>query len=188
MPADTTAPVSLLGTLWADREQWETKWRGFLGLRPQFVQRPPLRYLDWTIDGVPLRDRLAFSNGTECTDITFMTEGSEGDPCILESLRALLLENDSGLDPWVQFTDGRAGIYFCPQCGDLLCGAVSAEVRYTDTTVEWRDVAYQGGVITEDGMTEGINTEEVPAFSLTFDRTQYEDTVRALLAEWGKQA
>lgn len=188
MPADTTAPLAVLGTHWTECEQWETKWRGFLRMRPEFVPAPPLRYLDWTIDGVPLRDRLTLADGAECPDITFMTEGGEGDPFVIESLRALLLESESGFDPWVQFTDGRAGIYFCAGCGDLACGAVSADVRYTETTVEWRDIAYQGGGISDDGMTEAVNVEEVPSFSITFDRAQYEGTVRALLAEWGDQA
>lgn len=76
------------------------------------------------------------------------------------------------------------GIYFCPMCGDLLCGAVRADVSFTETTVVWRDIAYQGGAITEDGMTEPTNVQEVPAFSLTFDRAQYERTARALVADW----
>jgi hypothetical protein len=107
-----------------------------------------------------------------------MNEAYQGDRFAIESLRALLLENESGFDPWVQFTDGRAGLLFCPQCGDLACGAVSADVRFTEHTVEWHDIAYQSGI------TEELSTSELPAFSLHFDRSQYEVTVRALLADW----
>lgn len=172
-------PLAVLGTRWAESECWDLKWRGFFRFRPELVARAPLRFLDWTIDGQPLRDRLAFANGRACENITFLTEGSYGDPFAIESLRALLLENESGFDPWVQFTDGRAGLLFCPQCGDLECGAVSADVRFTRDAVEWRDIAYQSGV------TEDTGTSEIPVFSLRFDRAQYETTVRGLLAEWG---
>jgi hypothetical protein len=134
-----------------------------------------MRFLDWTIDGTSLRDRLRYPDGAPCRDVTFMTAGSVGDPFLMESLRALLLENESGFDPWVQFTDGRAGLLFCEQCGDLGCGAVSADVWMSDTTVEWRNIAYQ------DGTTGEINTDEVTAFTIRFDREQYEATVRALM-------
>ena len=104
-----------------------------------------------------------------------MTAESEGDPFLIESLRALLLENESGLNPWVRFNDGRAGLLFCAQCGDLACGAVSADVWMSDTTVEWRDIAYQSGT------TEAINTDGVSAFTVRFDRAHYEATVRELM-------
>ena len=174
---DSPAPVSVLGTRWAESERWKTKVRGLFRLRIEATALPPLRFLDWTIDGTPLRDRLAFPDGTPCRDITFITADSEGDPYLIESLRALLLENESGFDPWVQFTDGRAGLLFCEQCGDLACGAVSADVWMSDTTVEWRDIAYQSGT------TEEIGTDEVSAFTVRFDRAQYEATVRALMLQ-----
>jgi hypothetical protein len=119
------------------------------------------------------------ANDRPCTDVTFLAEGSEGDRYAIESLRALLLENETGFDPWVQFTDGRAGLLFCEVCGDLGCGAVSADVRINDSTVEWRDVAFQ------DGSSEALSVEEVAPFTLRFERTAYEATVRALLTRWG---
>lgn len=174
----TAAPLATLGTLWVEFQRWDPKPRGFRR-RARSADPWTLRFLDWTVDGVPLRDSLTFPNGRRCDDVTFMTEAYRGDRFVTESLRALLLENESGFDPWVQFTDGRAGLLFCPQCGDLACGAVSTDVRFTDSAVEWRDVAYQ------DGVTEEVRATEVPAFTLRFDREQYEATVRALLAEWG---
>lgn len=47
-----------------------------------------------------------------------------------------------------------------------------------ETTVEWRNVTYQ------DGLTGEVGGPDAPAFTLRFDRTQYETTVRALLEEW----
>lgn len=171
-------PLAVLGTRWAESECWDLKWRGFFRLRPELVARAPLRFLDWTIDGPPLRDRLAFANGRACENITFLTEGSYGDPFAIESLRALLGENTSGMDPWVQYDDGRAGVLFCLGCGGLDCGAVSTDVQVMETTVEWRNVTYQ------DGLTGEVGGPDAPAFTLRFDRTQYETTVRALLTEW----
>lgn len=49
----------------------------------------------------------------------------------------------------------------------------------SETTVEWRDIAYQ------DGTTEAANADEVPAFSVRFSRAAYVTTVRTLLREWG---
>lgn len=173
----TDPPLVTLGTLWAEFQRWDPKARGF---RRRATPAAPwtLRILDWTVDGVPLRDRLTFPIGRPCDEVTFMTGPYRGGRFVTESLRALLLENESGFDPWVQFTDGRAGVLFCPQCGDLACGAVSTDVRFTEGAVEWRDIAYQSGV------TEELDTSEIPAFSLRFDRAQYEATVRGLLAEW----
>ncbi len=82
------------------------------------------------------------------------------------------------MDPWVQYDDGRAGVLFCLGCGGLDCGAVSTDVQVMETTVEWRNVTYQ------DGLTGEVGGPDAPAFTLRFDRTQYETTVRALLTEW----
>ncbi|MET2012815.1 hypothetical protein ABXJ56_14830 [Microbacterium chocolatum] len=170
--------LAVLGVEWAEREQWETVRRGFFRLRSEAVAVAPLRFLDWTIDGRPLRDRLSLSDGQKCEDVTFLTEGSIGDSLAVASLRALLGENSSGNDPWVQYDDGRAGVLFCPGCGGLDCGAVTADVRVTGTTVEWRNVTYQ------DGWTGQVGGTGAPVFTLRFDRRQYESTVRGLLAEW----
>ena len=109
-----------------------------------------------------------------------MSESSIGDRFTTESLKALLGESRSGFDPWVQFTDGRVGILFCALCADLECGAVSADIRLNSTTVEWHDLGFQ----TEDPEL-GVSGL-LPGFSLTFDRNQYESTVRTLLGEWSR--
>lgn len=106
--------VSELGTRWSEHQQSEMVGSGFLGLRLLTVALPPVRFLDWTIDGEPLRDRLNHSDGNPCRDVTFLVEGSEGDSYAVESLKALLGESDSRFTPWVQYADGRAGVLFCP--------------------------------------------------------------------------
>lgn len=171
-------PLVVLGTRWTEHSRGETRSTGFWRRRAERVDLAPRRFLDWTIDDQPLRDRLTFPDGRVCDDITFLTEGSRGDRFAIASLRALLRENVPGGDPWVQYADGRAGVLFCPQCGGLDCGAVSADVHIGATTVEWRNVAFQIDV------PGGVAQCGVPWFTLRFDRAQYEATVREVLAAW----
>lgn len=100
-------------------------------------------------------------------------------PSLSRTWRPSSAKGGEGRDPWVCYSDGRAALLFCPQCFGLDCGSVSAEVVFTESTVEWREVAYQ------DGITETIATEEVPSFSLVFDRSAYEATLRTLVKRWG---
>ncbi|UDF13787.1 hypothetical protein LH407_02730 [Antiquaquibacter oligotrophicus] len=168
----------MLGTRWSEYRKNEIESFGFLGLRSKTVASPPIRFLDWTIDGEALRDRLVINGGIPCDDVTFLVEHSEGDRFAIESLKALLGVSHSGLDPWVEFVDGRAGLLFCHLCGDLGCGAVSAKVVFGDELVEWRAVSYQ------DGVTGAVLSDGGPAFSLIFNRVEYESLLRTLLDRW----
>jgi len=172
------APLAVLGVRWAEHPQRNVEIRGLFRWRFRATAREPLRFIDWTVDGRPLRDRLTFSNGRECEDITFLTEGSGGIAFAIGSLRVLLGEDASDMDWWVRYDDGRVGLLFCPGCGGLDCGGVSADVRVMDTTVEWRNIGYQ------DANHPFDIEQEVPVFTLRFDRAQYETTVRTLLAVW----
>jgi hypothetical protein len=174
--------VSVLGTRWSEYQQWKSVSFGFLGLRSKTVALPPTRFLDWTVDGEPLRDRFGLDDESPCRDVTLLLEHSEGDSFAIESLKALLGESSSGLDPWVQYDDGRAGVLFCPQCGGLDCGAVSVEVVMGNDVIEWRNVAYQ------DGNTGAVLTDDGPAISLIFNRDEYESLLRSLLDRWGGSA
>ncbi|WP_424711542.1 hypothetical protein [Microbacterium sp. SLBN-111] len=168
----------MLGVRWAEDPQWDVKIRGLFRWRFEATAREPLKFIDWTIDGQPLRDRMTFSNGRTCEDITFLIEGSRADGLAAASLRVLLGEDASDMDRWVRYDDGRVGLLFCRGCGGLDCGGVSTDVRVLDTTVEWRSVGYQ------DANHPFDTEQEVPVFTLRFDRAQYETTVRTLLAVW----
>jgi hypothetical protein len=91
---------------------------------------------------------------------------------VVESLRALPGEGDPAAAADVRFTDGRVVILFCPICGGLACGALSADIRVTNSTVEWRDLQYQ------NDYAESLGVSEIPVFSVTVNRGQYESTVR----------
>lgn len=185
---EAAVPISVLGTRWAGSPHGKTKSTGFLGLKEEWVELPPLRFLDWTVDGEFLRDRVA-TQDYESTEITWMLEGSTLKASELQrrvgaSLRALLSERGSAIDREVQFGDGRVAVLFCRGghaefvCGDLACGAVSADISFTASAVEWRDVTYQ------DAIADELWTE-MPRRNFRFERKAYEATIEALLAEWG---
>ncbi|MFS0793637.1 hypothetical protein [Microbacterium sp. 1P10AE] len=110
--------------------------------------------------------------------MTFLDDDLRGDSFVIGSLRALLGEDVSGVDPWVSFIDDRVAVLFCPQCGDLACGALTVDVHVDGEIVEWRDIGYQ------TGLGDERVTSTTPPVTLRFDRAQYEATVRTLLAVW----
>lgn len=169
--------MSILGTRWAFTPHGEWRSKGLLRLRKEYVELSPQRFLDWTVDGEPIRDWFASAEG-ERHEITWMVEGFPGEAAAVASLRALLVDSRSSPRSDVRFGDGRVGLLYCPGCYDLACGALSAEVRVTDDSVEWRDITYQDAIADE-------LWAEMPRRSVTFERRAYEATVRELLATWG---
>jgi hypothetical protein len=47
------------------------------------------------------------------------------------------------LDSPSELTDGRHLLYGCPECGDLGCGGVTAEITIDSTGVTWQDFGWQ---------------------------------------------
>lgn len=164
---------SALGWSWTSYEQTTTVMRLF---RKDLHETRQVPVVEWLIDGEPLTERLRFPNGTPYEDLTLMHDAPHFPPSAVASLRALLLLAGPEQEP-VGFSDGRVGILYCP-CGDLYCGAVSADIVTSEDTVEWRDIAHQ------DGTTEQLGVSEIPAFTVTFERSAYESTINTLLAEW----
>lgn len=79
------------------------------------------------------------------------------------------------------FGDGRVALLLCPICFGLGCGAVSAELIETESTVAWRDLGWQTDL--EDGY---LPFE--PALSIAFDRDQYQSTLVQLRARYEARA
>ncbi|GEK79410.1 hypothetical protein ABA31_07610 [Agrococcus baldri] len=148
-----------------------------------------MRFLDWTVDGEPVRDWFAVK-GFKRFEITWMVEGSpkrdlmisenRDRPMVDASLMALLPDCGLPLDRDVHFNDGRVAILYCDACGELSCGALTAEVRATDSTVQWRNLTYQDA-------TSGEFWPDMPRRDVTFERSAYEATVRGLLTEWERR-
>lgn len=168
--------LAVLGVRWAEfpRSDLGPRVRRRIGRRLPSTRR----ILDWTVDGVPLREVVLFPEGVTVDEVTFLDDDLRGDSFVIGSLRALLGEDVTGVDPWVSFIDDRVAVLFCPQCGDLACGALSVDVHVDGEIVEWRDIGYQTGLGDERVMST------TPPVTLRFDRAQYEATVRTLLAVW----
>ncbi|ROR65084.1 hypothetical protein [Agrococcus jenensis] len=170
--------LSVLGTRWVEDPTVDVRWRGFLRLRMDVVDAQARRSLGWTVDGEPVRDWFT-TDDVELNETTHIVEGATDGGLVDASLGAPLPDRAAAFDPDVHFDDGRVAILFCAACGDLECGALSVDLRWTETTVEWRNVTYQ------DTISGELWTPEMPVRSVRFEREAYEATIRDLLGQWG---
>ena len=139
---------------------------------PGWTKRP-VTYLDWIVDDVSLRELV-----DPAFDTTFDLVGWLDDAWsagAVEALRRLLGEAPPDLP------SGRTSLYVCPECADLGCGAVTAAVRFDRTTVMWSDVGWETDY--DPDMAEPASLAP-----LVFDRTEYEQTLRAALERFGAAA
>jgi len=173
MPAAPREPaLSVLGSAWT-----ETSTEAVTGRWPRRTRTREVDWFrDWLVDGRPLRERASIGH-SRADDRPLMWGPEAGDAVVVASLRALLAEEVGPDEEWVRFPDGRTAILFCGLCGDIWCGAISADVRVEESIVEWRDVAYQ------DRITGEIAADR-PPFTLRFERGPYERTIRELITGW----
>ncbi|WP_370287645.1 hypothetical protein [Nocardioides sp.] len=142
--------------------------------RRQLVPRE-FPYLEWTIDGVPLTRVAAWPDGEVAGEVTPIQNGYAMRDYEADYLRAML--GDPVERDWTIMSDGRVPLLVCGIDFDLNCRALTAERVLGADTVEWRDIAWQAHDEPLD-----LGEQAQPAFSLTFDRTQYDSVVRPLLA------
>ncbi len=74
-----------------------------------------------------------------------------------------------------ELANGRIPVFVCAECGDLGCGALTAEVEWTPTTVIWRNFGWDVNYETDD------EEDLVFAGPLVFDRDQYETELRRFI-------
>jgi hypothetical protein len=86
----------------------------------------PVRFLDYVIDGESLYEQ----HGVDL--ISPLGWGRL--ECDEQSARRLLLEDEPDVE-------GRVAVYVCPECGDLLCGAITAVIERVGDEIIWRDLA-----------------------------------------------
>ncbi|ANS69399.1 oxidoreductase [Streptomyces lincolnensis] len=88
-------------------------------------------FVDFIVDGRPLLFQLS--------DLDAVSPlASDVPPAIFTAqVRSLLLETDAPLP------DGRFVVYGCPECEDLMCGAVTAVIERDGEDFIWRDFAWQ---------------------------------------------
>jgi hypothetical protein len=143
-----------------------------------FRHKPVVRtitYLDWTIDGRPLREHVRYVDGSVPREVTVLQNDWSALGVGRSLLKSLLgLPARGGFD--VAMPDGRIALLFCPTCFDLDCGTLTAEVAFSDRFVEWRNVAWQVAYEPLD-----LTDSEFDPPTLTFDRAQYEAELKRLL-------
>ncbi len=144
--------------------------------RPRIKTATRTDYLDWTVDGLPVRELFesAKPGSAPVLESTLISPAGSLDEYTRDRLRALLGEVGSDTSDAV-FPNGRVGILFCNVCGGLDCPTLSAAIEFDDNTVTWRDIAFQ-----TDG--EPLSIADQVGVTITFAREQYEATIRELLA------
>ena len=129
------------------------------------------RYWDFSIDGTPLVRLL------RRLEESWPTAG----PLDAEHIPVLVHTWPTGMSPAVivllgeqpsELPNGRAPLYVCPQCGDLGCGALTAEVARTDDAVTWRDFGWD--------VADALDEEPVRLAGgpFVFAREQYDAELR----------
>lgn len=158
--------MNVLGTIPA-----RTSWTEVFGMVRRRERLHQIEYLDFTIDGTPLRTLVTQLPDTACP-VEEMTRLSDEQPDeAVEQLRRLLGEVAS------DFENGRVALLVCMVCGDLGCRALSASLTATEECVEWRDLGWQ----VDYEPFDGTEADFTPPLTFRFDRSAYTSTLRGLL-------
>jgi hypothetical protein len=84
------------------------------------------RFLDFLVEGQPLSERYG-QDLISCL-VWFVPDEDQ------RAAHRLLGEQPADVD-------GRVAIYVCPECGDTLCGALTARISHSERVVIWSDFA-----------------------------------------------
>lgn len=71
------------------------------------------------------------------------------------------------------FDDGRVALLTCPECGDLACGALTAQMEVAEDVVEWGQLGYNSGAPERPPLLFS------PLLTLIFERDAYVSTLEA---------
>lgn len=133
--------------------------------------------VDWSVDGVALRDLVARREGNPGslpTEHPPLVEEWPWPSIAVRNLGELLGEMSSALD------GGRVPLLFCPLCADLGCATLTAEVVVGAGVVEWRDLGWE----TNWQRLETTESHLEPSLTLRFDLDAYMDLLRDRLAHF----
>lgn len=165
-------------------------------------ERREHRFLDFTIDGVALRD-IAEAQWAVSVRLTEMTRLCDDRPWPGEAvtgLRQLLADTDPpsadgsdvrGIDgrdtdidvPDTDLPDGRVALLVCAVCGDLACRSLGVDVLRSEDVVEWRRLGWQ--VADEPFVDADAFT---PPTTYRFAADAYDRLLRPLLAHYSQLA
>lgn len=130
------------------------------------VRYPESHYLDFLIDGKPLRDLLDitgdFTTGLHRPWLDMLDEE---------------LDHLCGRCPDPELPAGRIALLRCGECGDIGCGLLTARLGIDVDHITWSDFAW------EDDADWGVECDDPPgwdeyrALSFVFDRQAYLGTL-----------
>lgn len=148
-------------------------------LRKDGLRKSPVSYLDFTVDGERLLDRLNAGAGSRLDKV-----GVVQPDWPIETVAAL--EQLLSLAP-AELSHGGVPLYTCPECSSPDCGVIAARVRVETNTVVWADICEQYEYTDELfplGETSGFPR-------VVFERSSYEavlqgelDRLRPLCADF----
>lgn len=165
---------SILGVVEDDYIAYHEERAGWF--RRRSVERT-ITYLDWTIDGEPLREILRYVDGRVPSEVTVLQNSEVSVGVSRVMLKSLLgLAGGGGPEFTIAMPDGRIALLVCPTCFDLCCATLTAEVEFSDAQVTWREIAWQVGYEPLD-----LTNSEFEPPTLTFSRAQYGAELMRLL-------
>lgn len=121
-------------------------------------------YLDFVIDGEYLS---ATVGGDLISALGWLPPAATN-----EAVRRLVLQEPA------DFPNNRRGLYVCPECADLGCGAISLVIEEIEGRINWRDFGFQ------NNYEDKISLDEYAKIGpFVFDREQYNEVIRTALLE-----
>lgn len=121
------------------------------------VSKSERKYLDFLISGQSLEALL----NTVSQDMIGTFGWSVSDAYENSMVNAFL-----GLEK-PELPSGRIPFYVCPECGDIECGAITAEVEVTADSVVWKNFGFENN----QDEPNLIDYKEIGPFK--FDKTEY---------------
>jgi len=129
--------------------QWAT--------RKSQVNRHERHYLDYIIAGQSLLEKLGLAHLDKISPFGWQTDKAYQ----WERLNDLALSQQAKQKPQ------RAILYVCPECGDIDCGVITAQVLDLGNRIVWKDFGYEtsyAGLIETYPTAEPIELDREPYF------------------------
>jgi hypothetical protein len=124
-------------------------------------------FLDFVVDGVSLYEKIGRRHDLIST--LWMDPPMHKEEQVKAIRRLLTL--DAG-----DLSNGRVSLYVCPECGDLGCGVISAQINVTDDHITWHDFGH------ENNYEENVERDSYSSVGpFQFSRSVYEATLNLTL-------